>query len=284
MSQKKHNLSWHAGAITGGINAMLLSSTSALFQKAGMLAAAGRCKTLDSSADGYVRSEFCGLVLLSPLTTSQSIQPGHVRPNASGGDTNANDLGADPALGILVGTAVNQDGRSSSLTAPSGPAQQGVIAAALAAGSVGTHQMRVIQLHGTGTALGDPVEIDAASTALMLGSRGSSGGAPTLNPLSLQAGKSRMGHAEPAAGVAGLLGALGSLGSAVLQPILHLRLMNAHVTSALQQHRAGEAAAVAAARQPAPGMQSGNSSVTGCSAFAFQVSPCHSCCLCQQSF
>lgn len=252
---------------------MLLPSTSDLFQKAGMLAADGRCKTLDSTADGYVRSEFCGLIFLSPLTASHSIQSEHAYPNTTNGVGDACPLGAGPAMGILVATAVNQDGRSSSLTAPSGPAQQAVIAAALIAGSAGAHQVGSIQLHGTGTALGDPVEIDAASTALKLGSRRLSGDAPALNPLSLQAGKSRWGHAEPAAGIAGLLGVLGSLGSAVLQPILHLRLMNAHVASALQQHQAGKAAAVTAARQSAPGVQSGDA-IAGCSAFAFQVSPC----------
>ena len=250
---------------------MLLPSTSALFQKAGMLAADGRCKTLDSLADGYVRSEFCGLVLLSPFPPHDSLESSNAL-RAIRGNLKADCVWADQTLGILVGTAVNQDGRSSSLTAPSGPAQQGVIAAALAAGSVDAHQVGCIQLHGTGTSLGDPVEIDAASTALMLGSRGSGEDAPTGDPLSLQAGKSRMGHAEPAAGIAGLLGALGSLGSALLQPILHLRSINAHVTAALQQHRSGMAAASGAARQQAPARQSDSVSLAGCSAFAFQAS------------
>ena len=250
---------------------MLLPSTSALFQKAGMLAADGRCKTLDSAADGYVRSEFCGLVVLSPLTPHDNVGSPDAHRVISG-NLKADCVGADQPLGILVGTAVNQDGRSSSLTAPSGPAQQEVVAAALTAGSVGAHQVGYIQLHGTGTALGDPVEIDAASTALMLGSRGPGGDAAICNPLSLQAGKSTMGHAEPAAGIAGLLGALGSLGSALLQPVLHLRSMNTHVTAALQQHQRRMTAGIAAARQQAPALQSGSFGLAGCSAFAFQAS------------
>ena len=115
---------------------MLLPSTSAMFQKAGMLAADGRCKTLDSAADGYVRSEYCGLISLAPLThfdhAGTHFDQGHGEGGADG-----YPLAAGHPRGILAGTAVNQDGRSSSLTAPSGPAQQAVIAAALTAGDVG---------------------------------------------------------------------------------------------------------------------------------------------------
>lgn len=95
---------------------------------------------------------------------------------------------------LLLGTAVNQDGRSSSLTAPNGPAQQAVISAAMAANGTSTWQMAMLQMHGTGTPLGDPIEVGAA-TAVLKGSSGA-GGMPRV----LAAGKTSFGHQEPAAG------------------------------------------------------------------------------------
>lgn len=104
--------SFGGGAVAGGINMMLMPGTTYMFKKAGMLSADGRCKALDASADGYVRSEACAVMVLS----SQQVLEGEGR----GG-----------ACVALVGTAVNQDGRSSSLTAPHGPSQQEVVRAAL---------------------------------------------------------------------------------------------------------------------------------------------------------
>ena len=105
----------------------------------------GRCKTLDASANGYVRGE-CSIVFLlaivspSMLDTPQSL----------------------PSL-LILGSCVNQDGRSSSLTAPNGPAQQNVIKAALVAGNTAGGQVGVLEMHGTATALGDPIEVGAAT-------------------------------------------------------------------------------------------------------------------------
>ena len=96
----------------------------------GMLSPEGRCKTLDASADGYVRAEACGVLLLDRLST------GH-RPPAG-------------VVALLVGTALNQDGRSSSLTAPNGPAQQRVIREALSSARLRADAVKVLQLHGTG--------------------------------------------------------------------------------------------------------------------------------------
>ena len=109
--------------------------------RAGMLAQDGRCKTLDASADGYVRAEAVGGLMLRPLAA------------ASGSEGGA---GARVAA-LLGGAAVNQDGRSSSLTAPNGPAQQTVIRSALSSGGLQPGQVAGINLHGTGTALGDPI-------------------------------------------------------------------------------------------------------------------------------
>jgi 3-oxoacyl-(acyl-carrier-protein) synthase len=114
-----------SNALAGGINMMLLPSTTAMFAKAGMLAADGRCKTIDAAADGYVRAEACAMTLLAP------------------------GIQAD-AVALLVGTAVNQDGRASSLTAPSGPAQQSAMQAALAEAGMAGGGVGGLVMHGTG--------------------------------------------------------------------------------------------------------------------------------------
>jgi 3-oxoacyl-(acyl-carrier-protein) synthase len=110
---------------------------------AGMLSPEGRCKTLDAAADGYVRAEAAGLLLLELL----------------GGGSGNSSTGNAGLLGVLAGSAVNQDGRSSSLTAPNGPAQQAVLRAALADAELSATQLSCLQLHGTGTPLGDPIEV-----------------------------------------------------------------------------------------------------------------------------
>ena len=97
-----------------------------------MLSPEGRCKTLDAAADGYVRAEACGTLLLQLLT---------------------NDISSDAFLAVLAGTAVNQDGRSSSLTAPNGPAQQQAVGAALRDAGLGGGDLCTLQMHGTGGAL-----------------------------------------------------------------------------------------------------------------------------------
>lgn len=100
-----------------------------MFKRAGMLAPDGRCKTLDSSADGYVRGEACASAMLQLL--------------AQGASSNV-------AVAYILGSAVNQDGRSSSLTAPNGPAQQGVLRQALRGSALQPSDIAILQLHGTG--------------------------------------------------------------------------------------------------------------------------------------
>ena len=115
-------------ACNSGVNVMISPETPAAFQKAGMLSADGRCKTLDSHADGYVRAEACGSMIVQVAGAS--------RPLA--------------VLAVFRGSAVNQDGRSSSLTAPNGPSQQGVIRHALQASALDPSDIQALQLHGTG--------------------------------------------------------------------------------------------------------------------------------------
>jgi acyl transferase domain-containing protein len=137
-------------ALVAGVNLTLRAETTAVLAKAGMLTPDGRCKTLDATADGYARAESCVVHLLeSNASTPRSISPG-------------------PAV-VLLGTSINQDGRSSSLTAPNGPSQQEVIRSALRpAGDVFWGALSVLEMHGTGTALGDPIEIGAAFAVLQV--------------------------------------------------------------------------------------------------------------------
>ena len=171
-----------------------------MFNRAGMLTADGRCKTLDAAADGYVRGE---------AVVSFVLQSGTAGPPGST---------AGAALCLLVGSAVNQDGRSSTLTAPNGPAQQGAVRQALASGALAAAAVSMVELHGTGTPLGDPIEVGALA-AVLAAARSSSA---TGQPVVLAAGKTSMGHTEPAAGLVGTAHAAQALGAALLQPILHL--------------------------------------------------------------
>ncbi len=132
-------------ALAAGVNLTLRAETTAVLSKAGMLALDGRCKTLDAAADGYMRGEACVVHLLE--TALQDSPEG--QPSA-------------PAAAVILGTAVNQDGRSSSLTAPNGPSQQAVLQASLIWQEVAAAEVAALEMHGTGTALGDPIEVGAA--------------------------------------------------------------------------------------------------------------------------
>ena len=180
-----------SGALVGGINMMLLSGTTSMFARAGMLSADGRCKTLDASADGYVRAEACAMALLMPVAST-------LRSEGTGASSGGISGGERGYLAILAGTAINQDGRSSALTAPNGPAQQQVMRVAMEA--AGGAALSALQMHGTGTGLGDPIEVGAALEALLYGS----GGEGAAAPLHLLGSKSTVGHAEPAAGISAL--------------------------------------------------------------------------------
>lgn len=167
------------------------------FRKSGMLAADGRCKTLDAAADGYVRAEAAGALFLEMLPEAQ-LQ----RQQAA-------------VTAVVEGSAVGQDGRSSGLTAPNGPAQQEVMRAALASAGLTAAGVGTVQLHGTGTSLGDPIEVGALAAVMVAGR-------PPDAPLALMAGKSLVGHSEPAAGVMGLAHAHLAVAHRASLPLLHL--------------------------------------------------------------
>ncbi|MFB1483789.1 type I polyketide synthase [Corallococcus sp. RDP092CA] len=189
-------------ALAGGVNLLLSPQLFVNFSRARMLAPDGRCKPFDAAANGYVRSEGCGMVVLKRL--SDALADG------------------SPILALIRGSAVNQDGPSGGITVPSGPAQQAVIRGALENGGVEPAQVRFVETHGTGTALGDPIEAGALG-AVFGASHARS------RPLVIGSVKSNVGHLENAAGIAGLLKVVLALKHEALPPSLHFQRPSPHI-------------------------------------------------------
>ena len=189
-------------ALAGGVNLILDPQLTVTFSQAQMLATDGRCKTFDASADGYVRSEGCGVVALKRLSDAQR--------------------DGDSIFGVIRGSAVNQDGRSNGLTAPNSLAQQRVIRQALANAEIGEEQVDYVEAHGTGTALGDPIEVNALKA--VFAEKRADG-----RPCWLGSVKTNVGHLEPAAGIAGLIKVLLSLQAEEIPPHLHLEKINPYI-------------------------------------------------------
>ncbi len=128
-------------AVAGGVNLILTPEATLTYSKLQMMAPDGRCKTFDARADGYVRSEGCGIVILKRLSDAMRQR--------------------DPIVAVVRGSAVNQDGASNGLTAPSGKAQEALVRRALKNAGVDPDRIGFVECHGTGTALGDPIEVEA---------------------------------------------------------------------------------------------------------------------------
>ncbi|MBU0485484.1 MAG: polyketide synthase dehydratase domain-containing protein [Proteobacteria bacterium] len=188
-------------ALAGGVNVILSPELSVNFSRARMLAADGRCKTFDAAADGYVRGEGCGVVILKRL--SDALAAG------------------DRVLALVRGSAVNQDGPSGGLTVPSGPSQEEVIRQALASGGVTAAEVGYVEAHGTGTSLGDPIEVGALGK--VFGERSSA------EPLLIGSVKTNIGHLEAAAGISGLIKVVLSLEAGEIPPHLHFKEPNPHI-------------------------------------------------------
>ncbi len=186
-------------AIAGGVNLMLSPDSTVFYSRAGMLSPSGRCRTFDEGADGYVRGEGCGLVVLKPLAAARA--------------------DGDPVLAVIRATAVNQDGRSGGLTVPSELAQRRLLRAALRQAGVAPADVDYVEAHGTGTRLGDPIETEALGEVLGEG-RGAA------RPLVLGSVKTNVGHLEMAAGVAGLIKTVLALRHELIPPHLHVRRLN----------------------------------------------------------
>lgn len=189
-------------AIAAGINLICTPLTTIALSRSRMMAADGRCKAFDASADGFVRSEGCGVIVLKRLSDALADR--------------------DRILALVRGTAANQDGRSSGITAPNGPSQESVIRAALAGAGVKPGEIDFVETHGTGTSLGDPIEVHALGAVF-------GGDRPANHPLSIGSVKTNIGHLESAAGVAGLIKTILALRNETIPPSLHFRRPNPHI-------------------------------------------------------
>jgi len=189
-------------ALAGGVNIILSTEVSAAYAGMGITSPTGTCKTFDAAADGYVRGEGCGIVVLKRLSDALRDR--------------------DHVLAVIRGSAVNHDGRSNGLTAPNGLAQEEVIRQALHNGGVSAAEVSYLEAHGTGTALGDPIEMGALGQVF--------GPSHTKErPLYVGSVKTNIGHLEAAAGIAGLIKVVLSLQHGQIPAHLHFREPNPHI-------------------------------------------------------
>ncbi|MEH0424307.1 type I polyketide synthase [Streptomyces sp. B21-083] len=165
-------------ALAGAVNCLHHPRIFVMFSHANMLAPDGRCKTFDEDADGYVRAEGCGVLVLKRLSDAQR--------------------DGDRILALIRGTAIGEDGESAGLTVPNGTAQESVIRAALRNGGLTPSDIQYVEAHGTGTPLGDPIEMGAISDVF-------ADSHTAERPVTVGSVKTNIGHTEPVAGIAGVI-------------------------------------------------------------------------------
>lgn len=189
-------------ALAGGVSIMITPEIFVALSKVGFMAPDGVCKTFDAAADGFGRGEGCGMVALKRL--SDAVADG------------------DRVLGLIRGSAVNQDGRSTVLTAPNGQAQEALLREALENAALSPEQISFVETHGTGTALGDPIEVEALVNVL--------GGKGGMAPCYLGSAKANIGHLEASAGVMGLIKAIQVLRHGETPPQPNFHELSPHIT------------------------------------------------------
>ncbi len=189
-------------ALAGGVNAILLPDISVRFSNSGFLSPDGRCRAFDHRANGYVRGEGAGMVVLKLLSSALA--------------------DGDNIWAVIRGSAVNQDGRTNGLTAPNRHAQEAVIRDALDAAAVTSADVQYVEAHGSGTPIGDPIEVGALGSAL-------GEGHTHERYLALGSVKTNIGHLEAAAGIAGLTKVVLALKHRRLPQNLHFVSANPHI-------------------------------------------------------
>ena len=188
-------------ALAGGVNLIVSPYMTRLMSQSGLLAPDGLCKPFDARANGFTRSEGCGIVVLKRL--DDALRDG------------------DRIHAVIQGSAVNHDGRSTSISAPNVLAQAELIRAALDDAGLEAADIGLLETHGTGTALGDPIEMEAITEVL---GRPASGA-----KLWVGSAKANLGHLEAAAGAAGLVKAILSLKHRLVPPLVHYRTLNPRI-------------------------------------------------------
>ncbi|MBB4765017.1 type I polyketide synthase [Amorphoplanes digitatis] len=184
-------------ALAGGVNVILSPLATVGFSQFGMMSPDGRCRTFDAAANGFVRGEGCGMVVLKRLSDALA--------------------GGDDVLAVIRGGAVNQDGRSTGLTAPNVLSQRELLHSALGASGVEAGLVSYVEAHGTATTLGDPIEMEALAEAYP---------AAPGSEWHLGSVKTNFGHLEAAAGVAGLIKVILALRHRAIPPHLHFERLN----------------------------------------------------------
>ncbi|NTF35014.1 type I polyketide synthase [Rhizobium skierniewicense] len=185
-------------AIVGGVNVVLSPIATAAESRAHMLSSTGRCRSFDDDADGFVRGEGCGVVVLQRQSDALSARR--------------------PIDALIAGSAVNHDGRSAGLTVPNEHAQRKLIIQALTAARIDASDVQFIEAHGTGTSLGDPIEVAALASVFAGGSKDA--------PVLLGSIKSNLGHTEGAAGIAGLIKTVLGVKHGIVPQTLHVQTPN----------------------------------------------------------
>ena len=188
-------------ALAGGVNMILSPAHSIAFTKAGVLAPDGRCKAFDARANGYVRGEGGGVIVLKPLSSALADR--------------------DPIYALILGSAMNQDGRTNGLMAPSREAQEAMLREAYQAAGISPGSVQYVETHGTGTLLGDSIEAKALGAVI--------GVNRTNGPCAIGSVKTNIGHLEAAAGIAGLIKVILSLKHRTISPTLHYQSPNPHI-------------------------------------------------------
>lgn len=189
-------------AIAGGVNILAAPFVSTAFGELGVFSPSGKIHAFSDDADGFVRGDGAGVLVLKRLSDAQR-----------DGDT---------ILAVIKGSAVNSDGHSNGITAPNPDAQVDVLHRAYADAGVDPHTVDYVEAHGTGTILGDPIEANAIGEVL-------GQGRDVTNPTLLGSAKTNFGHTEAAAGVAGIIKTVLAMNNNVLPPSLHFSAPNRYV-------------------------------------------------------
>ena len=189
-------------ALAGGVNVMVSPKTTIMTCKLHALSPQGHSRAFDASADGYLRGEGCGVVTLRRLSDAQR--------------------DGDEVLAVIRGSAITHNGFSSGLTAPNPDSQQKVIRKALDQAGLSPADVSYLEAHGTGTELGDPIEMNAAATVL-------GEGRDKANPLLVGSVKTNLGHLEAAAGIAGVIKTVLSIQNGKIPAHLHFETPNPHI-------------------------------------------------------